>query len=140
MILSKEEQEYLVGVDKTLQRLLYGVTAVNGTNEDVSAIILGLIAKQQAQTNALLAHMIHFWEGERADGGMTDGEHIGEFTFTRDLLSEGFKIRDYDGRDFYHGPAVTVDDMDGVRAVIRATSVPVMWDNMGKGLIVYPKR
>ncbi len=69
----------------------------------------------------------------------SDGQHIGEFIFTRDLLGEGFKVEDYDGRYFYHGPAVRVDDMDGVQAVIRATSVPVQWDNMGKGWIVYPK-
>ena len=45
---------------------------------------------------------------------------------------------DYHGRNFYVGPAVVIDE-DLLQSIIRATSVKLQWDNLGKNsLIVYP--
>ncbi len=62
MILSESEQEYIAKTDRRLQTIIEEAAAIKGTPQAVAAIILGLIAKQQAQTNALLVHMIHFME------------------------------------------------------------------------------
>lgn len=48
----------------------------------------------------------------------------------------GFRVSLYRGRFYYHGPAVSCDD---IQEVIRATTVKVQWDQLGKGYIVYPK-
>ncbi len=56
--------------------------------------------------------------------------------FAADLTAAGFCVYDYHGRNFYSGPAV---DCDSVQDVIRATSVEVQWDGMGKGFVVYPR-
>ena len=45
----------------------------------------------------------------------------------------------YEGRYYYEGPAVNVDDDDEKQEVIRATSMPLQWDNLGLGWVVYPK-
>jgi hypothetical protein len=59
--------------------------------------------------------------------------------FTADMELAGYEVRDYQGRFYYSGPAVEVDRNE-LQDVIRATSVPLQWDSMGKtGLIVYPK-
>lgn len=56
--------------------------------------------------------------------------------FVAECYCKELKIRDYRGRFFYHGPAVSCDD---IQTVIRATTVVVQWDHLGKGYIVYPK-
>jgi hypothetical protein len=52
---------------------------------------------------------------------------------------EDWSLREeYHGRNFYEGPAVVVRRSQ-LQDVIRATSVDVQWDQMGKdGLVVYP--
>ena len=56
--------------------------------------------------------------------------------FCDEVEEAGLEWRHYQGRFFYAGPAVVVDNLqDG----IRATTVPVQWDDFGKGHIVYPK-
>jgi hypothetical protein len=58
--------------------------------------------------------------------------------FVEECEAAGFEVRHYNGRNFFSGPAVVHTD---VQAVIRVTSVPVQWDNMGKtDYIIYPKR
>ena len=57
--------------------------------------------------------------------------------FTADLEEAGFEVRPYNGRFFYRGPAVRIEQ-DELQDVIRATTVKLQWDDMGKGLIVYP--
>lgn len=61
--------------------------------------------------------------------------------FLRDMQSSPFAgcVRpEYHGRYGYVGPAVVVDQSE-LQAVVRATSVTLQWDKMGKnGLIVYP--
>ena len=55
--------------------------------------------------------------------------------FVEEATAAGLEVEHYRGRFFWQGPAVRVDDLqDG----IRATTVPVQWDNMGLGWIVYP--
>ena len=56
--------------------------------------------------------------------------------FSDDCLNEGFEVVAYRGRYNYRGPAVSCGD---IQAVIRATTVDVQWDQLGKGYIVYPK-
>lgn len=49
------------------------------------------------------------------------------------------RLEHYEGRGFYRGPAVRCD-AEELNDVIRATTVRVQWDTMGKsGYIVYPK-
>lgn len=63
--------------------------------------------------------------------------------FIRDMEANGFKWEEYRGRFYYHGPAVRTDEQ-GLRGptlqdVMRVSSVPVQWDNLGLHFIVYPK-
>ena len=57
--------------------------------------------------------------------------------FSLDMEAAGFDVREYNGRFFYHGPAAVVD-RDQLQDAIRATGVPLQWDNMGRDWIVYP--
>lgn len=56
--------------------------------------------------------------------------------FQQDLEAAGYSVEHYCGRFFYRGLAVRTHD---VQEVIRATQVPVPWDNLGLRWIVYPK-
>ena len=56
--------------------------------------------------------------------------------FARDQEAAGHEVTHYQGRWFYEGPAVVVDD---IQDAIRATSVKCQWDNLGLGWIVYPR-
>ena len=60
--------------------------------------------------------------------------------FKDDMDEAGFDVYMYKGRYFYDGPAVNTDE-DGptLQDIIRATTVEVQWDNMGKDFVVYPK-
>ena len=50
-----------------------------------------------------------------------------------------FEVEHYQGRWFYEGPAVRIE-ADELQDVIRATSIKLQWDELGKtGLIVYPR-
>lgn len=58
--------------------------------------------------------------------------------FENDLENE-YDVEQYQGRNFYNGPAVRIDSSE-LQDVIRATDVKVQWDTLGKdGLIVYPR-
>ncbi len=56
--------------------------------------------------------------------------------FTEVMKGAGLEVEHYEGRNFYKGPAVRVDDLETVLSV--KGSIRVQWDNMGKGWIVYP--
>ena len=59
--------------------------------------------------------------------------------FTDDMEEAGYDVESYQGRNFYIGPSVTVGNHE-LQDAIRATTVSVQWDNMGKDdLVVYPK-
>ena len=57
--------------------------------------------------------------------------------FMRDMRRAGLKskMRYYEGRNFWTGPAVVVDDL---QEALSHTKVKCQWDNMGKGYVVYP--
>jgi len=61
--------------------------------------------------------------------------------FVNDMKAAGYgdALRaEYHGRYFYVGPAVDVE-REELQAVIRATAVPLQWDQMGEsGLVIYP--
>ena len=58
--------------------------------------------------------------------------------FIHDMKEAGFEVdEDYHGRNFWIGPAVKCDASE-LQDVIRATPVKLQWDQLGKGLIVYP--
>lgn len=61
--------------------------------------------------------------------------------FRKDMERAGYDVREYHGRFFYHGPAVSTNESDGptLQDVIRATKVSVQWDNLGLDYIVYPR-
>lgn len=56
--------------------------------------------------------------------------------FVKDMNNAGLRVRHYNGRFFWEGPAVRCDDL---QEVLSETKVPCQWDQMGKGYIVYPK-
>lgn len=56
--------------------------------------------------------------------------------FVADMEAAGLKVEHYNGRYFWEGPAVRVDD---IQDAMSETKVRLQWDNMGRGYIVYPK-
>jgi len=59
--------------------------------------------------------------------------------FRTDMIRADREIREYRGRNFFHGPAVDVGTFDEVQSMIRETTIPLQWDTLGKGFIVYPR-
>ncbi len=59
--------------------------------------------------------------------------------FMRDMKRAGLKskMRYYEGRNVWTGPAVVVDDLQDA---LCHTKVKCQWDNMGMGFVVYPKQ
>ena len=57
--------------------------------------------------------------------------------FTEDMEAAGFEIKNYRGRNYYDGPAV-VCEYKQEQDVIRATTLRLTSDSMGKGLVIYP--
>lgn len=56
-----------------------------------------------------------------------------------DLRSEHPQVQHYRGRFYYEGPAFFIDDGDDLQTVIRATTVRLQWDSLGRsGNVVYP--
>lgn len=55
--------------------------------------------------------------------------------FVDDMERAGLNVEHYHGRYWWHGPAVRVDDL---QTAMMETRVPVQWDSMGMGYIVYP--
>lgn len=58
--------------------------------------------------------------------------------FERNLTKAGYKVEEYHGRYAFHGPAVRVGaySFDEVQ---RKSKVRCQRDDMGRGIIVYPK-
>src|SRR5580704_12589734 len=54
-------------------------------------------------------------------------------TFSRECKKAGLDIREYHGRNNYHGPAVETDDL---QSVLKATTVNCLWDSFGKSNII----
>lgn len=57
--------------------------------------------------------------------------------FASDLEKHGYEVVEYSGRFGYEGPAVKCSQGE-LLDVIRATRVNVVWDDLGKGHVVYP--
>lgn len=57
--------------------------------------------------------------------------------FMRDMKKAGLKMRYYQGRFYWKGPAVVTDDL---QEVLSSTKVKCQWDSMGLGYVVYPKQ
>lgn len=67
---------------------------------------------------------------------MTKEERYKKF---EEELENEYDVEQYQGRGFYNGPAVRIDSSE-LQDVIRATTVRVQWDTLGKDkLVVYPK-
>lgn len=60
--------------------------------------------------------------------------------FVKDMEDVGIEYEEYNGRFFYHGPAVRTNEngFPTREDVIRATKVKLQWDNLGFDFIVYP--
>lgn len=56
--------------------------------------------------------------------------------FVEDMEAAGLTVEHYEGRFFWTGPAVRVDEL---YEAMSKTQVPTQYDNMGMGYIVYPK-
>lgn len=57
--------------------------------------------------------------------------------FAEEARKAGMKVRYYEGRNLYKGPAVEHSDY---QAVIQKVTMPLQWDRMGKtNFIVYPR-
>lgn len=59
--------------------------------------------------------------------------------FVDDMNEEGLKVEHYNGRCYFSGPAVRVDQYGDPDDVIRATKVKIQRDSMGLGQILYPR-
>lgn len=55
--------------------------------------------------------------------------------FVKDMRAAGLRLRHYNGRWFWSGPAVSVDRVQDAQ---KATKVRCQWDQLGMGYIVYP--
>jgi len=55
--------------------------------------------------------------------------------FISDVKSNGYEPIHYNGRWFYSGPSIVVED---IQVGIRATDMTIGWDNMGHDFIIYP--
>lgn len=60
--------------------------------------------------------------------------------FIADMDEGGYKVEHYQGRFYWEGPAVRVNDAYELSDVIAATSVRCQWDNLGLGYIIYPRQ
>lgn len=58
--------------------------------------------------------------------------------FQEDMEDAGYEVREYRGRFYYHGPAVSCG-MDEFQNVLSATEADCLWDDLGLGKIVYPR-
>ncbi len=58
--------------------------------------------------------------------------------FTQDMEDAGFETEHYRGRFYWEGPAVRVDCRAAFQEIMQATDVPLQWDDLGLGWIVYP--
>lgn len=76
-------------------------------------------------------------DGSSDDAGTYDNPDYNRFV--EELREANYRVEDYNGRYFYHGPAVRADDEDSMQGVIRATTVTLQWDSMGMGYILYPR-
>jgi hypothetical protein len=56
--------------------------------------------------------------------------------FVLDMEAAGLVVRHFEGRNFYQGPAVEVDD---IQDALSRTTVRCQWDHRGLGFIVYPR-
>lgn len=56
--------------------------------------------------------------------------------FVKDMKKAGLEPYHYHGRYYWHGPAVTVKN---VQLAFSATKVPCQYDQMGLGYVVYPR-
>lgn len=63
-----------------------------------------------------------------------DERHV---KFADDLERMGYEVVEYHGRYGYAGPAVKVQSHE-FQDVLRATAVRVVWDDLGKGMVIYP--
>lgn len=55
-----------------------------------------------------------------------------------DEVGDIYLVEPYAGRFYWEGPAVRADNERELQEIIRATTVPVQWDSLGLGYIVYP--
>ncbi len=63
--------------------------------------------------------------------------------FVQDMKAAGIEYEEYRGRFFYHGAAVITNEQGfptfpTLHDVIRATKIPLRWDTMRTGFVVYP--
>jgi hypothetical protein len=58
--------------------------------------------------------------------------------FVAECEAAGFEVEHYKGRFWWEGPAVRVKGDKEYLKVVRATTVNIQNDDMGKGMIIYP--
>ena len=54
--------------------------------------------------------------------------------FIKDMESAGLEVHHYEGRYFYKGPSVHVDNL---QEALSYTKVPCKWDSLGLGYVVH---
>jgi len=73
------------------------------------------------------------WESEQE-------ESQDQKQFLYDMVTVRRHVRFYSGRFHYEGWATVAENFNDIQKVIRATSVTLQWDQLGKdGYIVYPQ-
>jgi hypothetical protein len=66
------------------------------------------------------------------------GPNRDEARFIEQAYEEGYEVEVYHGYSYRVSPAVRVNDDSELVDIIRATDMPVRWDGLGSGYIVYP--
>jgi hypothetical protein len=61
-------------------------------------------------------------------------------TFTAQASAAGFAVTHYEGRDYYSGPAVDCSSHGELLRLVRATTMRIETDELGKsGFVAYPR-
>lgn len=126
-------------------------TTVADDPYDHIADILAL-AVEHAPPGVILDEVFGFFRcsateflGEESEEDLTElgwnskvAESKAQRQFRRDMSKADRDIRFYEGRFHYQGWATEAEDFNDIQKIIRATSVMLQWDQLGKvGYIVY---
>ena len=129
------EREYFKGM------LLFVQNRVQKHIEEGEGLGLGLDSSKEIFENLILvpAEKVAFPDEEKNEEN--EGIDNNCERFIKDMEKAGIEYDgEYNGRFFYHGPAVRTNEkgFPTRQDVIRATKVEVQWDNLGLDFIIYP--
>ena len=125
------EREYFKGI------LMFVQKRIQKHIEEGEGLGLGLDSSREIFEGLMIVPAdVTFPEEENEENDKDNYEQ-----FIKDMEKAGIEYDgEYNGRFFYHGPAVRTNEkgFPTRQDVIRATKVALQWDNLGLDFIVYP--